>query len=292
MKVLVTGATGFVGSAVVAELQRRGHGVTGVARSVETAASLVQAGAAVHRGDVTDPDSIVAVLSQVDGVVHTAFNHDFSKYFENAEADAALLDALARNLVGTTKPIVATSATTVAPPGSPALESVDADPANPRSASERFLRYAEQGVRASLVRLPASVHGEGDKAFVPALINIARETGVSAYVDDGINRWGAVHRFDAARLFCDAVEQARSGIRYHGVTENIAFKGIAEAIAKGLGVPAKSIGAEEAEGQFGWLTMFAAADIPANSDHTRELLGWSPKEIDLLTELSGVDYFT
>ena len=292
MKILVTGATGFVGSAVADELRRRGHDVVGLARSENSANVLREAGLDVHRGDIAEPETVTSALSHVDAVIHTAFNHDFSRYAENCKADGRLLDALASALEGTNKALVATSGTAVILKDEPSTEHDRAVDSIPRSASEAFLDYADGGVRTSVVRLPPTVHGAGDTAFVPALIAFARERGVSAYVGNGANRWPAVHRHDAARLFCDAAEQARSGVRYHAVAESgIAFRTIAEAIGHGLGVPTRSVPNDRAEEHFGWLAMFAALDMPASSQWTRDTTGWTPHEEELIENMHSADYF-
>ena len=292
MRIFVTGATGFVGSAIVDELRTRGHGVVGLARSESSADALRKAGLKVHRGDISVPESVTPALSQVDAVIHTAFNHDFSRYTENCAADGRLLDALARALKGTDKGLIATSGTTVT--GADALSTEDdcAVDRIPRSASEAFLAFADRGVHTSVVRLPPTVHGAGDTAFVPALIALARERGTSAYIGSGANRWPAVHRHDAARLFCDAVEQARPGVRYHAVAESgIPFRTIAEAIGRGLGVPAESVPNDRAEEHFGWLAMFAAIDVPASSEWTRATTGWAPREEKLIETMHSAGYF-
>lgn len=292
MKVFLTGATGFVGSAIAGELRRRGHDVVGLARSDRAAGALREAGLAVHRGDIADPHSVTAALSRMDAVIHTAFNHDFSRYVENCAADGRLLDALARALDGTDKTLIATSATVVTGTDSPVTEDDGAIDPIPRSASEAFLNYSHRGVRTGVVRLPPTVHGAGDTAFVPALIALARERGVSACISDGANRWPAVHRDDAARLFCEALEQSRPGARYHAVAETgIAFREIAEAIADGLGVPVESVPKDRAEAHFGWLAMFAGLDNPVSSEWTRATTGWAPREAGLIPDMRDAGYF-
>ncbi|MEM9556036.1 MAG: SDR family oxidoreductase [Acidobacteriota bacterium] len=292
MQVFVTGTTGFIGSAIAQELRLRGHDVVGLARSDRSADALRTAGFKVQPGDIADPDSVISALSHVDAVIHTAFNHDFSRYVENCEADGRLLDAIASALEGTHKALIATSATTVTATDRVSTEEDRAVEQVPRSASEAFLPFADRGVRAAVVRLPPTVHGAGDTAFVPALIALARERGFSAYIGEGANRWPAVHRDDAARLFCDAVEQPRLGVRYHGVAETgISFRTIAETIGQGLGVPTESLPAERAGEHFGWLAMFAALDGPASSEWTREATGWEPREGTLIDTLHTAGYF-
>ncbi|GBQ96614.1 nucleoside-diphosphate-sugar epimerase [Acetobacter nitrogenifigens DSM 23921 = NBRC 105050] len=292
MKVFVTGATGFIGSSIVDELLRRSHVVVGFARSETSADNLRAKGAQIHRGSIDDPASVLAALASVDGAIHTAFNHDFSTYMQNCADDGALLDAMAETLGGTGKPLIATSSTAVVPPGQIATEDQAASPAIPRGASERFLRFSETGVRTGVIRLPPSVHGKGDTAFVPAAIAAARRTGVSTYVGDGANRWPAVHRNDAARLFCDALERGEPDQRFNAVQdEGVAFRAIAEAIGRGLEAPVRSIPVDEAENQFGWLGRFVMADVLASSRLTRERLGWKPVENDLLADLELSSYF-
>ena len=291
MRVFVTGATGFIGSAVVQELIGAGHQVLGLARSDASAAALTAAGAAVHRGELSDLESLAAGARACDGVIHLAFNHDFSHYAANAEADRLATAAMAAALQGTDRPLVVTSGTAVLRPGVVGVET-DAPTAQIRSASELVLTAAETGVRVSVVRLAPSVHGAGDRAFVPALIDIARRSGVSAYVGDGQNRWPAVHRLDAAVLFRLALEQAPAGSRLHGVAEEgIAVRAIAEAIGAGLGVPVRSVAPDEAETRFGWLAGFLALDAPASSAITRQTLGWTPTQPDLLTDMRLNGYF-
>lgn len=292
MKVLVTGATGFIGSSIADELELRGHQIVALARSEESASKLKVRGVEVHRGTIDDIQSVISVLDRVDGVIHSAFNHNFAQYAKNCADDGALLEAMAQALIGSGKPLIATSGTTVVPPGGVSTEDQEGSMNISRSASEDFLRFKDQGVRTGTVRLPPSVHGEGDTAFIPAAIAIARRTGVSAYVEDGANRWPAVHRLDAARLFCDALERGQSGQRFNAVQdEGIPFRDIATAIGKGLDVPVHSISKEEATAQFGWLAMFAVADVPASSKLTRERLGWVPREDNLLTDLMLPSYF-
>ncbi|MEM6796410.1 MAG: SDR family oxidoreductase [Acidobacteriota bacterium] len=292
MQVFLTGATGFIGSAIGRELRRRGHQVVGLARSERSAEALRAADLGVHPGDIAKPDSLMPAVDQADAIIHTAFNHDFSTYAENCRADGRLLAELAGALKGSEKPLLAASAVTVTALERVATEADRAVDEVPRSASEAFLASADRSVRAAVVRLPPTVHGAGDTAFVPALIALARERGESVYLGEGANRWSAVHRDDAARLFCDAVERPRARVRYHGVAEEgLAFRDIAEAIGRGVGVPVRSVPHERAEEHFGWLAMFAGLDMRASSRWTRATTGWAPREPELLESLEGAGYF-
>ncbi len=295
MRVFVTGATGFVGSAVVQELLRAGHQVLGLARSDASAQALTDAGADVHRGSIEDPDSLTSGAAQADGVIHTAFIHDFSKFLENCEKDRRAIGALGAALKGTDKPLIVTSGTALVNTGRLATEKDLPDPQgqNPRVASDLAVAaLAEQGVRVSLVRLPPSVHGEGDHGFVPMIIAMAREKGESAYPGEGENRWPAVHRFDAAKVFVLALEKGAQNAIYHANSEEgVPFREIATLIGKHLNLPVVSKNGQDLTAHFGWFTHFASLNNPTSSQITRDILGWTPAHPDLLTDINTAGYF-
>jgi nucleoside-diphosphate-sugar epimerase len=297
MRVFVTGATGWIGSVVVQELLAAGHQVTGLARSDSSAERVKAAGAGVVTGSLQDTGILMAAAAEADGVIHTGYVHDFSPTGDPAAAaalDGQVIAAFGEALAGTGKPLVVASGLPHAPAGGISTEAVrSVDPAHPRESEPAALAVAERGVRASVVRLPPSVHGEGDYWFIPIFIGIARKTGVSAYIGDGANVWPAVHRRDAARLFRIALEQAPAGTLLNAVAdEGVPFRQIAEVIGRHLEVPAKSITAGEAVGQFGALAGFAAIDVPASSAITRERFGWQPVEPGLIADLDAGHYFT
>ncbi|MEU5046386.1 SDR family oxidoreductase [Streptomyces griseorubiginosus] len=295
MRVFVTGASGFIGSAVTRELLDAGHEVLGLARSDRSAEAVQAAGATVHRGDLDDLDSLRRGAEAADAVAHLAFIHDFTNLAASGEADLRAIEAMGEVLAGTGKALVVTSGLLTAP-GRVGTEEDPADPDSPakhRHASESAtLALAGRGVSSSVLRLPPSVHGEGDYGFVPMFIDVAREKGVSAVVGDGSNHWAAVHRLDAARLFRLALEQAPAGVRLHAIgDEGVPFREIAETIGRGLDVPVAKVAAENATDHFGWLGRFAAIDMRASAALTGKLLGWQPEHPALIPDLEAGHYF-
>jgi nucleoside-diphosphate-sugar epimerase len=297
MRVFVTGATGFIGSAIAQELQAAGHRVLGLARNDAAVARLQAMGVEAHRGALADIGSLVAGATACDGVIHMAFIHDFSAYGASVEADLRAVDAMTRALQGTGKPFIGTCVTALLAGGRLGTEADAPTPGTAghmRAASEaKVLAAAAIGVRSSVVRLPPSVHGAGDHGFVPMLIDIARRTGFSAHIGDGANRWPAVHRSDVARLYRLAVEGAKPGSRLHGVAEQgVPMREIAETIGRGLGLPVRSLTPDEARAHFGWMAGFVAIDNPSSSEVTRQALGWQPSGPGLLEDMRDSGYFS
>jgi nucleoside-diphosphate-sugar epimerase len=296
MRVFVTGATGFIGSAVVDDLMNAGHQVLALARSDEAAAALARSGAQVHRGELSDPDSLAAAARACDGVIHTAYIHDFANLAASGPIDVAAVEAMGAALAGSGRPLVVTSGLAVLPPGRLATEQDVPEPGSVgkhRIPSEHAtLALASRGVRASVIRLPPSVHGDGDHGFVPALIGIARDKGVSAYIGDGMNRWPAVHRLDAASLFRLALEKGVAGAVYHGVADSgVPTRDIAAIIGRRLNLPLVAKAHEEAGAHFGWLGYFFGIDLPGSSTATQQQLGWRPGQPGLIADLDRLNYF-
>ena len=293
MRVFVTGATGFIGTAIVQELISAGHQVLGLARSDASAKKLTDAGAEVLRGDLENLDSLRSGAADSDGVIHAGFIHDFTRFKEVCEVDKIAIQTIGGVLAGSNRPLIVTSGTALVSPGKLATEDIipPFNPAWPRASEQTADEVVKLGVLAAAIRLSPSVHGDGDAhGFVPILVNTARQKGFSAYIGEGLNRWNAVHRLDAANLFRLALENATSGARYHGSAEEaITVKSIAEAIGKQLNIPVKSITPEAAGEHFGWFAHMAAIDCPASSKLTQERLNWHPSHSTLLEDIgSGI----
>ncbi len=296
MRVFVTGATGFIGSATVRELTDAGHQVVGLARSDEAAAALSEAGTEVHPGSLEDLDSLRSGAAAADGVIHTAYIHDFSQMENAAQADLRAVETMGAVLEGSGRPLVVTSGTALIRAGAVVTEEDWPDPGaavHPRFATSLAARgLADRGVRSVIVRPAASVHGEGDHGFVPYLINLAREKGISGYIGDGSNRWPAVHRLDTAHLYRLALEKAPAGSVLHAVAdEGVPSREIAEVIGRHLGVPVTSFSPEDAQEHFGWMAMFWSLDAPASSALTQERMGWTPTHVGLIADLEQGHYF-
>jgi nucleoside-diphosphate-sugar epimerase len=295
MRIFLTGATGFIGSAIVPELINAGHQVLGLTRSDAGAKSLIAAGAEVHRGDLEDLESLRSGAAKSDGVIHTAFNHDFSKFVANCEQDRKVIEAMGDMLAGSDRPLLITSGTGMGStvPGQPATEDkVNFSHPNPRIASELAgVAVAERGVNVSVVRLP-QVHDTVKMGLLTYTVQLAREKGVSPYIGDGLNRWPAAHVLDVARLYRLALEKREAGSRYHAVAEEgVTVREIAEVLGRGLKVPVVSMSPEEASVHFGWLGMFAGLDLPASSALTQKRLGWRPTGPGLMSDLDHIQYF-
>jgi nucleoside-diphosphate-sugar epimerase len=307
MRVFVTGASGWIGSAVVPELLEAGHTVVGLARSEESATALNAAGAQVFRGSLDDLENLRAAASASDGVIHLAFKHDLAftgDFLGAATADRRAVETFAQALEGSDRPLVLASGTLGVAPGKvvteldghlddPSLAGYGEGPLARRATAEFVLSLASRGVRTSVMRLPPTNHGDGDNGFMATLVNIARDKGVSGYIGDGSNRWPAVHRLDSARLFALAVENSPAGSTLHAVAdEGVPIRDIAEVIGRHLDVPVVSISPADAGEHFTWLAHFLGADSPASSVLTRELMGWEPVQLGLLDDLDQGHYFT
>jgi nucleoside-diphosphate-sugar epimerase len=295
MRIFVTGASGFVGSAVVRELISAGHVVAGLARSDAAAKAVADVGAEVYRGDLERPASLMRGAAEADAVIHTGFIHDFSKFKASCELDREVIAALGSALHGTKRPLIVTSAIGALPSKTVVTEhTMPLSPSpNPRAATEEAARaLTERGVNVSVVRLPPSTHGEGDHGFVPILIKIARDKGAAAFVGEGQNRWPAVHRADAAKVFRLAVERGSAGAYYHAVAEEgVPFRQIAEVIGRRLTVPVVSKSQDEAAAHFTWFAHFAAMNVTASSSETQERLQWRPAQPGLIADLDHLYYF-
>lgn len=294
MRVFLTGATGFIGSRIVPELINAGHEVLGMTRSDAGARWLEQHGAIAHRATLEQPDSIARGVEQADAVIHTAFDHDFARFVENCEKDRGVIEAMAGALVGSDRPFIITSGTGMGSrgPGELAVEDVfDRHHPNPRYLSELAGdEAAARGVSVGVVRLP-QVHDTARQGLISPVIEIARRTGVSAYVGDGTNRWPAAHLTDVVRLYRLALEQHQPGARWHAVDEEgVSVREIAEVIGAGLGLPVKSVSTDQAAEHFGWLGAFASMDMPASSAQTRARLGWAPTGPKLIDDLRNMDF--
>jgi len=294
MRIFLTGATGFIGAAIVPELINAGHHVIGMTRSDAGAQALIDAGAEVHRGTLEDPESLRSGAAKADAVIHTAFDHDFSRFVENCEKDKRAIAALGSVLAGSDRPLIITSGTGMGSGehGQPATEDVfNISHPNPRIASEMAGNaLLEAGVNVSVVRLP-QVHNPFKQGLISPLVAIAREKGVCAFVGEGRNRWPAGHLSDVARLYRLAVEKRQQGARYHAVgEEGVSSREIAEALGRGLNLPVVSIGPDEAASHFGWMAMFVGLDMPASSVQTQARLNWHPTGPTLIADLNEARY--
>ncbi|MFD7752043.1 SDR family oxidoreductase [Streptomyces sp. NPDC059757] len=307
MRVFITGASGWIGSAVVPELIGAGHQVVGLARSDASAAALAEAGAEVRRGTLDDLDTLRSAAADADGVIHLAFKHDiaFSGGFDDAAAaDRRAIDTFGEVLTGSDRPFLIASGTLGLAPGRVATEQDGQEsgpvgthlvggPAKRLANAHATVALVDRGVRSSVVRLPPTVHGDGDHGFLATVVAIAREKGVSGYIGDGDNRWPAVHRSDAAHLFRLALESAPAGSTLHAIAdEGVPIRTVAEVVGRHLGLPVASVSPDDAPGHFSWLAGFLGMDSPASSSHTRELLGWQPTRSGLIDDLDKGHYFT
>jgi nucleoside-diphosphate-sugar epimerase len=295
MQVFVTGASGWIGSAVTDELLANGHKVMGLARSDESATALEAKGATAHRGSLDDPDGLAAAAADSDAVIHLAFNHDFANYAAAGHLEHAAVQRMLDALTGSDRPFLLASGLASGVPGKPLTED---DPSpfhgadSMRGGSENLaLAYADRGVRPVALRFSPTVHGMGDHGFTATLTKVAKERGAAGYIGDGSTRWAAVHRTDAARLVRLAMEKAPAGTRVHAVAEDgIPSRDIAAAIGDYLGVPTVSVATDDVEAHFGWIGRFFGMDMPASSERTRDLLGWAPTGPTLLDDIAAGAY--
>ncbi|KFC08995.1 nucleoside-diphosphate-sugar epimerase [Trabulsiella guamensis ATCC 49490] len=294
MRVFLTGATGFIGSHLIPELRSAGHQVIGLARSDASASALTQAGVEVHRGSLEEPDSLLAGVAQADAVIHTAFDHDFSRFVENCQKDSRVIAALGSALKGSSRPLIITSGTGMGDPGHGelAVETVfnPAHP-NPRIASELAGNaLLEEGVDVRVMRLP-QVHDTRRQGLISYYISLSREKGSAAYIGEGANCWSAAHVTDVAQLYRLALEQGARGERYHAVAEQaVTSRIIADVVGAGVGIPVVSLTAEESQAYFGWFSAFASLDLRASGDWTQQRLGWRPVGPSLVDDLRAMDY--
>jgi nucleoside-diphosphate-sugar epimerase len=292
MRVFITGAAGFIGTATTKELIANGHDVLGLARSDANAEALERLGAKVHRGSLEDLDSLRKGAQETDGTIHLAFIHDFSKFAENGQIDKRAIDAMGEELAGSNKPLIVTSGTLLVAPGRIATEMDPVAPGLPRVSEVTGLAFAARGVRAMAVRLPQVHGGDGKCGLVNWLLNIAREKGVSGYIGEGSNRWSAAHRLDVARVYRLALEKGLAGTSYHAVAdEGVTARDIAEILGRYLKLPVASISRDDASAHFGIMAMFAGMDGAASSALTREWLGWKPTQIGMIADISRPGYF-
>jgi len=294
MRVFITGAAGFIGTATSKELIANGHQVVGLARSDANVEALKKLGADVHRGSLEDLDSLKSGAKNADGTIHCAFIHDFSKFAENGQIDKRAIEAMGDVLEGTNKPFIVTSGTGLIAPGMVVTEDMrrDAGAHVPRVSEQAGLAYAKRGVRAMAIRLPQVHGGEGKAGLITYLLELARQKGFAAYVGEGKERWAAAHRQDVARLYRLALEKGAADGIYHAVgEEGVLMRQIIEVIGRALKVPVKSIRQEEAGDYYGPLAMFAGLDMPASSALTQQRLGWKPKEIGLIADIGRPGYF-
>lgn len=294
MRVFLTGANGWIGSAIARNLLADGHQVVGLVRTKEKGEALAEMGGIPLVGSLGDVDAIRAAARDMDGVVHTAFGIDFAKLKEMAEEETRTIAAFGDAFIGTDRPIIVTGGVLLTPMGEVFQENgrPPVDPAFPRASEQSAFALAQRGLRAMVVRNPRSVHGQGEThGFVPMLAAIARQKGVSVWVGEGDNLWPAVHRLDCARLYCLALEYGVGGEAYHAIAEQgVPFRRIAEAIGRQLGLPSRTIAPDEAEAHFGGIAMFAAGNGPASSERTRRSLGWEPREADMIADIERPEY--